>query len=371
MFLGSCAGLATWSIYVYSFLRTFQSNADGNSVDLQVLLRVLLQELLVTRSRDSEAVDHVLNQLASLQFIKAPYQILKTIEFLFLSVAKLLVLDRMKDFSISKSKYSIFVPRVLVAIVVAACVTGVCASVVSAVRRTESVPLYRQSALVSLNAPTGAERRRNQEEKLNFFNRARERINEAERMDSVQKFSEMSVLLALSFCFLIAGILCSHRVIAFKRSLRLTNKDPSSSSPVLGVQRIHLQIVVTVAVVFLTFLPRAIHASLDAISSASGVQGDCLQSCSQTTSTICPIPPNEYYLMSTYLTYTPEFQLIVVLLSSPFALLVALWYEFCFCTVILFQLILHRRGMTSERMRHEMKSSSTRTDLPANRSIPR
>ena len=321
MFLGSCAGLVTWSIYVDVFLRTFRSNADRNSVYLQVLI----QELIVTRSRDSENVDNILNQLASLQFIRAPYQILKTIEFLFLSVAKSFVLDRMKDFSLSKSKYSIFVARVLVTIVVAACVTGVCASVVSAVRRTESAALYRQSALVSLNATTGRERRRNRDKKINFFIQARDKNNEAERMDSVQKFSEMSVLLALSFCFLIAGILCSRRLITYMRSLRPTNEDPSSSSPVLGVQRIHLQIVVTVAVVFLTFLPRAIHASLDAISSASGDPGLCLQSCSQTTSTFCPTPQNEYYHMSTYLTYTPEFQHIVVLLSSPFALLVALW----------------------------------------------
>ena len=34
---------------------------------------------------------------------------------------------------------------------------------------------------------------------------------------------------------------------------------------------------------------------------------------------------NMYSLMQTWLIYTPEFQLIVVLFSSPLALLVALW----------------------------------------------
>ncbi len=325
MFLGSCAGLATWSIYVDVFLRTLQSNEGRNSGDLQALI----EQLIRTQSRDFSAVDNILNQLASLQFINAPYQILETIELLFLSVAKLFVLDRMKDFSLSPSKISIFVARVSVAIVVATCVLGVCASVASAVYRTESAALYHQTALVSLDAPTGAQRRQNRDEKIALFTRAQNRINEAERIDSVQKFSEMSVLLALSLFFLIAGILCSRRFIAFLRSLRPTKEDPFSSSPVLvgnsGVQRIHRQIVVTVAVVFLTFLPRAIHASLDAIASAKGDVGICAQSCSQTISETCRRPQNEYYHMSTYLTYTPEFQHIVVLLSSPFALLVALW----------------------------------------------
>ena len=46
-----------------------------------------------------------------------------------------------------------------------------------------------------------------------------------------------------------------------------------------------------------------------------------------------------WYIVQQWLLYTPEFQLTVVLISSPLALIVALW------------------GMTSERTLHYMRSS--------------
>ena len=55
--------------------------------------------------------------------------------------------------------------------------------------------------------------------------------------------------------------------------------------------------------------------------------GDCNPSCH-----------NLFFLMSVWMIYTPEFQSAIVLISSPLALLVALW------------------GMTSDRMLQRMTS---------------
>ena len=67
--------------------------------------------------------------------------------------------------------------------------------------------------------------------------------------------------------------------------------------------------------------------------------------CSATRTPVCPEPYNQFALMQLYLLYTPELQMLVVLISSPLALLVALW------------------GMTSGRtlqaMRHGTKQMET------------
>jgi hypothetical protein len=59
------------------------------------------------------------------------------------------------------------------------------------------------------------------------------------------------------------------------------------------------------------------------------------------SSNICDIDCyNSYDLMQQWLVYTPEFQLIIIFISSPLAMLVALW------------------GMTSDRALQLMQSSN-------------
>ena len=88
----------------------------------------------------------------------------------------------------------------------------------------------------------------------------------------------------------------------------------------------------TAAFVFVTFLLRAVFSTMNALSSALQNEGaDC--------PTDCGIPCNNVWMLIGYwLQFTPEFQLSVVLISSPLALIVALW------------------GMTSERTLQHMRS---------------
>jgi len=88
----------------------------------------------------------------------------------------------------------------------------------------------------------------------------------------------------------------------------------------------------TTAVVFVTFLLRAVFSIFIALANAL-----------QTTNTGCHAPcsacSNMWMHIVNWLQYTPEFQLIVMLISSPLALLAALW------------------GMTSKRVLQHMTSS--------------
>ena len=75
----------------------------------------------------------------------------------------------------------------------------------------------------------------------------------------------------------------------------------------------------TAAFVFVTFLLRAVFSTLNAVSNA-------LQNAGADCPTECGIPCNNVWsLIGYWLEFTPEFQLSVVLISSPLALIVALW----------------------------------------------
>jgi hypothetical protein len=102
-------------------------------------------------------------------------------------------------------------------------------------------------------------------------------------------------------------------------------------------RQLRLQIVGTAAFVFVTFLLRAVFSTIYAIAFELENGADSVS---------CPSPNpcdapcvNMYRLMQLWFIYTPEFQLTVVLISSPLALLVALW------------------GMTSERTLQRMQSN--------------
>ena len=80
-----------------------------------------------------------------------------------------------------------------------------------------------------------------------------------------------------------------------------------------------MRIVGTAAFVFVAFLLRAVFSTMNALSSA-------LQNFGADCPTDCGIPCNNVWaLIQTWLQFTPQFQLAVVLISSPLALLFALW----------------------------------------------
>ena len=97
------------------------------------------------------------------------------------------------------------------------------------------------------------------------------------------------------------------------------------------------QIVGTAAFVFVTFLLRAVYSTMFALANELQNNGNAANC---PGSNLCDASCyNVYSHMQLWLLYTPEFQLTVVLISSPLAMIVALW------------------GMTSDRTLQRMQSN--------------
>jgi len=147
---------------------------------------------------------------------------------------------------------------------------------------------------------------------------------------SVQQFCEVAVLLIIILAFAVVGISSARRVSS---ALRDMNDEHGAAG-----RQLRRQIVGTAAVVFLTFLLRAVFSIMNAVSDALQDYGAACAA-AQYLHPCDPLCFNTYTLMQNWLEYAPEFQLIIELISSPLTLLVALW------------------GMTSKRMLQTMKWS--------------
>ncbi len=245
------------------------------------------------------------------------------IEFLCLSVAKLLVLHRMADFAVPKgdglSRRLAVGGRFVMAAVVVGNVVGLCANVAAAVYQKQAGDMWTASsaAFTANNTDAGN----------NFNNEAFQKITVASNAQSVQQFCEVAVLLIIILAFAVVGIASARRVSSALRLRDLNDEHVEAVG-----RQLRRKIVGTVAFVFVTFLLRAVFSIMNALANA-------LQNDDAACLTLCDIPCNNMYqLIQNWLLLTPEFQLIVELISSPLTLIVALW------------------GMTNERTLQYMRS---------------
>jgi len=239
------------------------------------------------------------------------FSITYAIEFLCLSVAKLLVLDRMADFAVPKgdgmSKRLAVGGRVVMAVVVLGNVVGLCANVAAAV-------FYKKAGDYS-SAASAAFAANNTDAGNNMSVSAGNSFQVANDANSAQSVCEVAVLLIIIFAFAVVGIAGTRRV-----SSALANMSDEHRAAGRQLRR---QIVGTAAFVFVTFLLRAAFAIMNAL--ANGLQNNGA-ACGATDVNPCDSSCfNVYTIMQSWLQFTPELQLIVVLISSPLALLVALW----------------------------------------------
>jgi hypothetical protein len=261
-----------------------------------------------------------------------------------LTLLLLQVLDRMEDFSVPYQTHSTGrwarAGRAVMALVVMGCVVGLCGNCVAAVYRFQAARTANESAAEFLANTTASI-----QVAVDLLVQASHQAQLAADAESVQDFSEVFVLLVLISSFLVVGAMCARRVTAALTSMTMRSATMTAHSNA-AAWHLHRQIVVTVAVVFITFLPRAAFAALNAVSNSMQDfgSGKCLNVCAGTPEPMCSQPFNEYTHIQLYLNFTPEFQLLVVLISSPLALIVALW------------------GMTSARMLRAMKRSARDMD---------
>ena len=124
------------------------------------------------------------------------------------------------------------------------------------------------------------------------------------------------MLLLIVAAFVVAGVVCA-RVI---RS-RLLAVD-AASAPAAAGRGLRRQMVVTTVVVFIAFVVRSVQSTMLAISRQLQ---DIATRCPGVTTLCDPSCNNVFTHIVQWMNFTPEFQVTVVLVSSPLTLLVALW----------------------------------------------
>ena len=154
-----------------------------------------------------------------------------------------------------------------------------------------------------------------------FVPQAAQKLTVANDAASVQQFCEVAVLLLIIVAFAVIGPACARR-LSSEQQLHDDNPFVDAAYAAAAApawMKVRRQILGTAAFVFVTFLLRAVFSTMNALSSALQNDGaDC--------PTNCGIPCNNVWsLIQDWLNFTPEFQLTVVLISSPLALLFALW----------------------------------------------
>jgi len=303
MLCGSCCGAVAWGAYMQGLVLEFNLNNPSNKSTLTVAQYYSL--------------------LAQRQHSAAVYFITYAIAFLCLSAAKLMALDQMMNFAVSKSRD---VPRRWVVwgrVVMAGVVVG---NVVGLVGNVGAAVYFEQSA-GSYSAASAAYAANSTADGNNFHNIGLQQDQRAFATAAVQLFCEVVVLLLIIVAFAVTGAACVRRFTS-------AQLDDTAEG-----RQLWRQIAGTAGFVFVTFLLRAVFTTIFAL--ANGLQND---DASCPSSNPCDASCfNVNNLMQTWLFFTPEFQLSVELISSPLTLLVALWGMTSKHTLRLMQS--RRRGM--------------------------
>ena len=179
----------------------------------------------------------------------------------------------------------------------------------------------------------------------NSTNAASNLLEIAGKFPSVQSFCEVAVLLLIIISFFVVGALFMRRLRAsmlmfdaaaqrasMGRAVRLQLSDAAATGRAL-----RLQMLGTTGFIFVTYLLRSVASSMAAIAFALRNVGMCPETESFCESTC----NNQYSHIAEWLFQTPEFDSVIVLISSPVAQLVALW------------------GMTTKSTLQFMKNSSS------------
>ncbi len=260
------------------------------------------------------------------------FLVMYAIEFMCLSAARLVVLDRMSDFAAGRDegtrKRWAAGGRIVMAVVVLGNAVGLSANIAAAVyvqRAAEASSTA--SALFAANSTQLA---------LESVSLSRTELQLSISIAAVQSFCEVAVLLLIVAAFVVVGVACA-RVV----SSRLLAVDAASASAAAG-RELKRQIVVTTAVVFVAFVVRSVQSTMFAV--ARQLQ-DVSRTCPGVTDRCDPSCFNVFTHIGQWAANTPEFQVTIVLVSSPLTLLVALW------------------GMTSKQTLHTMKSNQQEVPL--------
>jgi hypothetical protein len=292
MLCGSCFGAVTWAVRMVNLDFFFRGN-----------------DAIVT----GDAARGIPLGAASYRLLPV-YRVTYAIEFLCLSTAKLMVLDRMSDFAAprgdSMRRRWVVGGRVVMAVVVLGNAAGLAASVAAAVhsqRAADAASTF--AAYFAANDIRGG---------LVYFRTSQDEIRLASYIASYQSFMEVVVLLLIVTAFLVAGVWSARRI-----SSGLLDVDAASAVAAVG-RTLRVRVVTTTVVLFVAFVLNSVASTMDAV--ATSFADEANKVCPGVSTRRCDAACyNVYTQIAQWMSYTPEFQLTFVLISSPLVLLVALW----------------------------------------------
>ena len=299
MLCGSCFGAVTWAARMMQLENGFNGQVAFTRRDF------VQQWSLAALSHSWTAV----------------YIVTYAIEFLCLSAAKLMVLDRMSVYAAGQDEGSrqrwAAAARAVMAVVVLGNAVGLAANIAAAVHAQRAAEASSTaSALFAANSTQLA---------IESFSLSQTEFQLALSIAAVQSWCEVAVLLLIVAAFIAAGLACARRIILYTRAVAY-NGDLDAAVAVLdGGKQQRLQHLGTTAFVFVAFVVRSMQSTMFAVARQLQDGADGLRTCPEVTTFCDPTCFNEFTHINQWMGRTPEFQVTIVLISSPVALLVALW----------------------------------------------
>jgi hypothetical protein len=308
MTCGSCFGAVTWSARMMFLVNDFKARDSGTK---------------------SDKFQHTSISAFALSWLPT-YLLTYAIEFLCLCAAKLMVLDRMLVFAApqdaSLQQRWALAGRVVMAAVVLGNAVGLAANAAAAVHYHKAAQADRAASVYyAANNTQDGDR---------FDSLSDKELQLGGSISSVQRSAEVAVLLLIVVAFAVVGALCARILNTRLKPIGVDAGYDAFMATVGRTLRRHM--LGTTAFIFVTFLLRSVFSTILAVALA---MRDIGEECPGATSNCDASCYNEYTHLSVWMNYTPEFQLMVILISSPVAQLVALW------------------GMTTKSMLQLMKSS--------------
>jgi hypothetical protein len=309
MACGSCVGAVAWAVRMMDLLNFFKGSDSSDPVQRASLLALSYSW-------------------------RAAFLVTYAIEFLCLSAANFMVLDRLSVFSAQQDeglqKRWASAGRVVMAAVVLGNAAGLAANAAAAV--------HYQKAAQAQSTASAAYASSSTKDGDNFRFLSQKEVQHSGSILSVQLFCEVAVLLLIVVAFAVVGALCARLLSSRFRQLGV---DAGYDAFMATVQRrLRLHMLGSTAFVFVTFVVRAALSTMYAV--AFQLRDAMTESCPHP----CDECRNVYTHILYWMTHTLQFQTTIVLVSSPLALLVALW------------------GMTPKHMLQPMKSSRRDKALP-------
>ncbi len=295
-----------------------------------------LYGLYVTRNVPKQQTNAA--RAASLQLSRgswgsvAAFVAISPFEFGFVTVAQLLVLQRMHRFSTRKSqrqRHWHLSGRIFLGSVIACHAICVFGNIAASAQYAQAAELFSSATTAILANDTASAN--------SYELQARDKTVQAVKAAAVQRFTEVFVLLMIDAAFVFVGV-HSHRVIATAlRALFVAERevisisraagsalDASASVKLFGEvsyqgRWLQRKVLGTFVFVFVSFLLRSVFTVLFAMASAFTEENNpCAASA-------CDVCKNFYSHLLFWMIYTPVFQQTIVLISSPLTLIIALW----------------------------------------------